>query len=193
MISPTYSQAEALLLAHSYLHPGQLVGSGSLYPETYCLIIDLLKLENIPFAMILYCSLDNSLIFLPEGHIWRSQMVRMLQQNCLCSLSHPLSLASNTSFLFRENIYAHLFGIIQEISFGPQAKRWWKYKSYYLVYKYETRERQWLTEGHTALAKSRAETWIQVFWCMSSARTCLILKFFLKFFFSQSFSVKSIL
>ena len=114
------------------LHPGQLVESGSLYPETDCLIKDLLKLENIPFAMILYCSLDNSLIFLPEGHIWKSQMVRMLQQNCLCSLSQPLSLASNTSFLFRENIYAHLFGIIQDISFGPQARRWWKYKSYYL-------------------------------------------------------------
>ena len=46
----------------------------------------------------------------------------MLQQNCLCSLSQPLSLASNTSFLFRENIYAHLFGIIQDISFGPQAR-----------------------------------------------------------------------
>lgn len=35
-------------------------------PETDCLITDLLELENITFEMILYGSLNNSLIFLPR-------------------------------------------------------------------------------------------------------------------------------
>lgn len=47
-------------------------------PETDCLITDLLELENITFEMILYCGLHNSLIFLPKGHISKSQMAHML-------------------------------------------------------------------------------------------------------------------
>lgn len=88
-ISPPIHRQKRCLSTLTW-HPGQLVESGSLYPETYCLIIDLLKLENIPFAMILYCSLDNSLIFLPEGHTFETARWYVCwQQNCLCSLSHP--------------------------------------------------------------------------------------------------------
>lgn len=68
-------------------------------PEPDCLITDLLDLENITFEMILYCSLDSNLIFLPEGHNLKSQMVHTLPQNSLCSLPHPRELASNTLFI----------------------------------------------------------------------------------------------
>lgn len=50
-------------------------------PEADCLITDLLELENITFESLLFCSLDDSLIFLPEGHIFKSQMVLMMLQN----------------------------------------------------------------------------------------------------------------
>lgn len=43
-------------------------------PETDCLIADLLELENRTFEMILYGSLDNSLIYLPRGHILKWQV-----------------------------------------------------------------------------------------------------------------------
>lgn len=65
--------------------------------------------------MILYCSLHSNLIFLPEGHILKSQMVPMLQQNPVFS-PHPHRSASNTFFSSGENIYVHLFSTTPNIS-----------------------------------------------------------------------------
>lgn len=39
--------------------------------ETDCLITDLLELENITFEMIPYGNFENSLIYLPRGHIFK--------------------------------------------------------------------------------------------------------------------------
>lgn len=56
-----------------------------------------------------------------------------------------------------------------------------------ISHKYKIRDSDLQKVSHTALAKSRAETWIQVFRYMSSARTSLIFKFFLKFFSGRVF------
>lgn len=54
-------------------------------PDTDCLITDLLELEKTTFEMIVFCSHQNNLSFLPEGHILKNQMVHMLQHNSVLS------------------------------------------------------------------------------------------------------------
>lgn len=153
------------------------------------MITDLLELENITLEMILHCSFHNNLIFLPEGHILKSQMVPVLQQNSVFS-PHPHRLAPDTSFSSRENIYAHLFSTIPNISLGPHTMRQWKY---IIAHKLKIRDLghrniQWLTESHTALRSSRADL-NQAFWGISSVSPATI-EDISDFIFSLSFSTK---
>lgn len=74
-------------------------------PETDCLIIVLLELENITFEMIFYCNLNSNLLFLPGGHILKNQMVHMQQQNSVFS-PHPVGLLQYFLFIQRKYLCA---------------------------------------------------------------------------------------
>lgn len=117
---------------------GQLVESNGLYPRNWLFDHRLISVGKYHSGNDSVLQLpQQSHFFSPEGHILKSQMVPVLQQNPMFS-PHPRRLASNTSFSSRENIYAHLFSTIPNISLG--LHQWGDGSTYIIAQKLKIRD-----------------------------------------------------